>query len=85
MDKFTHGIMVIDHSQIHDDGHLSVVHFVGFWTEPSDADFTMVKNEVETNPKFGLVEIAEHLELIPATQDAIDFFNQNTYEHEEDN
>lgn len=85
MEKFTHGIMVIDHSQVHDDGHLSVVHFVGFWDEPGETDFTAVKNEVKTNPEYGLVEVAEHLELRPASQDAIDFFNQSIDDHEEDN
>lgn len=73
MDKFTHGIMVIDHSQKHDDGHLSVVHFVGFWGEPTDEDFKHIKNEVSTNPEFGLIDITEHLELRAASQDALDF------------
>ncbi len=44
--------MVIDHSQIHDDGHLSVVHFVGFWTEPGEADYKVIENEVKTNPRI---------------------------------
>ena len=75
--------MVIDHSQKHDDGHLSVVHFVGFWGEPSEADFKSIEDEVKTDPEFGLIEITNHLEFKPASQDAIDYFNQGIENHEE--
>lgn len=83
MEKFTHGIMVIDHSVKHEDKHLSVVHFVGFWDEPSDVDYKTIETEVKTNPEFGLIEVAEHLELRAASPDALDFFNQNVHEHED--
>lgn len=75
MNRFTHGIMVIDPLPSNDEGDVDVVHFVGYWSEPQIEDFLSLKNELRTDPDFGLVDIANRLVLLPATKEVIEHYN----------
>jgi len=85
MEKFTHGIMVTNPDKPNPDGSIPVMHFVGFWSEPSDEDVLGVIDEVMTDTEYGLTEIANTLDYLPATQELIDHVNLNTYEHDKYN
>lgn len=77
--RFTHGLVVIDPE--HDTPEQrSVIHFVGFWTEPTEEDITELKNELKTSDEFGLQEIADTLLIEPAAQDIIDYMNHVVYD-----
>lgn len=80
INKITHGIVVLDTRLPVED--VEVIHFVGFWKEPTQQDIDNLKEELRTDPTFGLSDVIDELEFLPATQKQIDFFN--TLLHEED-
>lgn len=85
MEKFTHGIMVTNPDEPFDDGSIPVVHFVGYWSEPSSEDVLGLIDELHTDKEFGLTEIADTLDYLPATQEVIEYMNLNTHYNEENN
>jgi len=85
MEDFTHGIMVIDPNNPNEDGSIPVIHFVGYWSEPKENDVIGLYNELKTDEEFGLTETIDDYELVPATQEAIEYFNAHTHYHAEDN
>lgn len=74
MEKFKYGIMVIDPQKVSEDGY-EVIHFVGYWEEPKDADIINLREELRNNPEFGLTDIIDRLEMYPATPDCLKFYN----------
>ena len=49
MRKFTHGIMVLNVKRTTENGDYPVVHFVGYWEEPTKEDIEHIKNELKNN------------------------------------
>ena len=84
-EKFTHGIMVIDPKNPNDDESIPVRHFVGYWQEPKEEDVLGLYDELRTDETLGLTEVIDDLELVPATQEVLDYFNSHIHDHEEDN
>ena len=78
--KFTHGIMVIDPKNPNEDGSIPVRHFVGYWEEPQEADVLSLYDELRTDEEFGLTEIIDDLELVPATPEVLEYFNTHIHE-----
>lgn len=76
MEKFTHGIVVINPNMKNENGDVHVLHFVGYWEEPTKTDVISLMDELETDEEFGLKEmaLAGELEYYPATQDIIDYY-----------
>lgn len=77
MEKFTHGIMVIDTTDVNDDGDPRIIHFVGYWSEPTLETVEHLREEFLTDESHGLKELEEAggiLEYYPAPQDIIDFY-----------
>lgn len=85
MEKFTHGIMAITPNKPNEDKSIPVIHFVGYWEEPNEQDVLGLYDELSTDEEFGLTEIIGDIELVPATQDVIDYFNTVTQENYEKN
>jgi|AntRauMFilla1563_2_1112583.scaffolds.fasta_scaffold71374_2 hypothetical protein len=86
IEKFTHGIMVIDPKNPNEDGSIPVRHFVGYWEEPQEEDVQSLYDELRTDEELGLTETIDELELAPATQEVLKHFNSlNYHDHEEDN
>jgi len=83
MEKFTHGIMVIDPKNPNDDGSVPVIHFVGYWEEPSDNDVYGLYNEFKTDEDLGLVDKIDELEMVKATPDVLEHFNSLNFEDHE--
>jgi len=86
MEKFTHGVMVIDPKNPNEDGTIPVIHFVGYWSEPSGDDVYALYEEFKTDEELGLTETIDELEIVRATPDALEYFNNLNFEdHEDDN
>jgi hypothetical protein len=77
MKKFTHGIMVIDPLNPVDvnDENVTVVHFVGYWKKPNDADADRVREELRNDPDFELRDIVDRLVMYPATEGCLKYYN----------
>ena len=75
MEKFTHGIIVVNPSMANEDGDVPVVHFVGYWNEPTEDDIDSLQHELETDEEFGLTDIANDLIYLPATEDILNYYN----------
>lgn len=58
-----------------------VVHFVGFWNKPGDSDYKAIREELETDPEFGLTEM--DFDLVEAPQEIFDFYKKNILDHQE--
>jgi hypothetical protein len=85
MKKFTHGIVIVKQSDVIKNASVEggdgipVIHFIGYWTEPTVDDYTDLMREIRTDESFGLKDIADQLALVPAPKDAIDHFNSVMY------
>lgn len=58
------GLIAVDPTQEGDD--LDVLHFCGYWNQPTLVDVESLREELKTSPEFGLSDIADRLEIIPA-------------------
>ena len=59
-----YGLMVIDPTQ--EGEMMDIIHFVGYWEEPSKEDADQLREELMTDEEFGLTEIAHRLDILPA-------------------
>jgi len=76
MEKFTHGIMVVDPLVKFENGDYEVVHFVGYWEEPADWDIeaNRVREELRTDPDFNYDDV-DRLIFYPATEGCLKYYN----------
>ena len=67
--NITHGLMAVD-PQSYDEvsDSLAVVHFVGYWEKPSEAEAKHLMHELRTDKEFGLTNIASRLHVLPAPE-----------------
>ena len=63
----THGIVAVRRDVKKNE--IQVLHFCGFFEEPSAASYDDLRRELEEDPEFGLVD--QEFELIAATDDMI--------------
>jgi len=75
MDRFTHGIMVINPKDVQEGEDYPVLHFVGYWNEPSEADIYELMNEFRDDETLGLKDTLNDIELLPATPECLKFYN----------
>jgi hypothetical protein len=59
-----YGLMVIDPTQ--EGEMMDILHFVGYWEEPTIVDATNLRKELMSDEEFGLTEIAHRLDILPA-------------------
>jgi hypothetical protein len=45
---------------------LDVLHFCGYWNQPTLVDVDSLREELKSDPDFGLTDIADRLDIIPA-------------------
>ena len=67
--------MIINPNKPLENGNYEVVHFVGYWIEPTDVDVDSLRNELRTDPEFELQEIVDELEFLPATEGCLKYYN----------
>ena len=66
MRKFTHGIMVLNVKRTTE--------------EPTKEDIEHIKNELKNDPAFRFRDIFDELEFFAATQDCLDYYNNQIEE-----
>jgi hypothetical protein len=81
MENFTHGIMAID-SQPDQNDEVEIVHFIGLWEAPTKEAFLQYEKEIKTDLEFGLIEIADRIEVLPAPKEIVDYYNEIIQEKE---
>jgi len=66
------GLIAIDPEQ---EGDMKdVLHFCGYWHQPTLVEAEDLKRELAEDPEFGLTDIAHRLEIIPAPDHIIQEF-----------
>ena len=86
MEKFTHGIIAVNPTKPDENDNLEVLHFVGHWTEPTEEDVLSLWEELLKNEEFGLQNQMNEIELIPAPEHILEYYNDvaNKLENEND-
>ena len=67
-----YGLMVIDPTQ--ESEMMDIIHFVGYWKEPTKNDAAQLREELMTDEEFGLTEIAHRLDILPAPDYIVEEF-----------
>jgi hypothetical protein len=71
-----YGLIAIDPTQ---EGDMKdILHFCGYWNKPSKKDAESLLEELKTDEEFGLTEIADRLVILPAPEDIIEYYINNT-------
>jgi hypothetical protein len=77
--EIQYGLIVVDPTQSGE--MLDILHFVGYWNQPSAVDVESLRKELAEDAEFGLTEIAHRLEILPApdyiVQDYIEIIKTN--------
>jgi len=64
--EIKYGLIAIDPEQ---EGEMKdVLHFCGYWEEPTKNDADSLRDELMTDEEFGLTEIAHRLDILPAPE-----------------
>lgn len=67
-----YGLIVLDPEQ---EGEMKdVLHFCGYWNEPTQRDADYLRKELEEDEEFGLTEIAHRLVIIPCPDNLLEEF-----------
>ena len=72
----THGIVAVRKDDTKNEIH--VLHFCGYFEEPSAAAYDDLRRELEEDPEFGLT--GQEFELVAATQEMIDHVKNSANE-----
>lgn len=62
--EIKYGLIVVDPTQ--EGENLDILHFVGYWDKPTKTDADSLREELMTDDEFGLTEIANRLDILPA-------------------
>ena len=71
-----YGLMVIDPTQ--ECEMMDIIHFVGYWVEPTEEDAAQLREELMTDEEFGLTEIAHRLDILPAPDYIVEEFMKDS-------
>lgn len=83
MEKFTHGLIVVDEDQKGED--VDILHFIGYWKEPTQRDADLLREELKNDPEFGLQEIWEKVLILPAPENILKEYLKIVFENEIEN
>lgn len=70
-----YGIIVVDPKQEGD--MLDIIHFVGYWKEPTIDDANELREELRNDEEFGLTDIIDTLQILPAPEDIVRHYVDN--------
>jgi hypothetical protein len=71
-----YGLMVIDPTQ--EGEMMDIIHFVGYWEEPTKENADQLREELMTDEEFGLTEIAHRLDILPAPDYIVEEFMKDS-------
>ena len=80
--EIKYGLMVIDPTE--EGEMMTILHFCGYWIEPTKEDANQLREELMTDKEFGLTEIAHRLDIFPAPADIVEQYiegidNESTF------
>lgn len=75
MNKFTHGIIVLN-PKLEDEDGIPIVHFLGLWQEPTERDIEDLEEELKCNSEFEQCGNINELEFMIANSEHIKMFNE---------
>lgn len=75
MNRFTHGIIVLN-TNLEDEEGTPIVHFLGLWQEPTEKDIEDLKDELKSDPEFEQCEHVDELEFMFADDEHVEMFNE---------
>lgn len=64
--EIRYGLIVVDPTQ--EGESLDILHFVGYWTKPTESDIESLRIELMEDDEFGLSEISHRLDILPAPE-----------------
>lgn len=67
-----YGLIVIDPNQEGD--FKDIIHFVGYWEEPTKEDAQHLYEELKTDEEFGLTKIIDNLVILPASEEIVEIY-----------
>lgn len=73
--KINYGIIVINPEEVVDE-EIEILHFCGYENEPKQIDYESLRKELKEDKEFGLTEIADKLELLPAPQEIVEYYEK---------
>lgn len=76
-----YGLMVVDPNQQGE--MLDILHFVGYWEKPTKLDADSLRKELMTDEEFGLTEIADRLDILPAPDYIVEKYVKEIIANEE--
>ena len=82
MEKFKYGIIGVNPNKPNENDTLEILHFVGYWEEPNEDDVLELWEELKNTEEFGLQDQIDEIELIPATDVVLEYYN-NTVDWDE--
>ena len=71
-----YGLMVVDPTQ--EGEMMDIIHFVGYWEEPTKENADQLREELMTDEEFGLTEIAHRLDILPAPDYIVEEFMKDS-------
>ena len=75
MEKFKYGIIAVNPNKPDENDTLEILHFVGYWNEPTEDDVLGLWEELKNTDEFGLQDQIDEIELIPAPQEIVEMYN----------
>jgi hypothetical protein len=74
-----YGLIVVDPNEEAD--MLSILHFAGYWEEPTQVDIDSLRKELVEDESFGLTLHMDQLEILPAPQYIVDQYVKDIIEN----
>lgn len=53
-----------------------IIHFCGYWERPTQKDVDHLREELKTDPEFGLQEIADEVDIRLAPKDILETYQK---------
>jgi hypothetical protein len=70
--EIKYGLIAIDPEQKGE--MLDILHFCGYWNQPTKIDADLLRKELMEDNSFGLTEIAQRLDILPCPEDILQEF-----------
>jgi hypothetical protein len=68
------GLIVVDPNQ--DTEMLDILHFCGYEYPPTEDDADALREELRVDPEFGLQDIWDQVDILPAPEDVVEEYKQ---------
>ena len=75
-----YGLIVVDPNQ--DGDMLGILHFTGYWEEPTQTDVENLRKELAEDKRLGLTLLIDQLEILPAPDYIVQQAVKDIMEHE---